>query len=152
MTRPEPAGDAGDRAPAPAGRKLTPADRLDLIRALAAGDARRSDLARRYGISRPYVTQFAQENARQIDAVRRDLDNEFAGLWIADKAKRIAAYEADHDLSAGGDYAAHYEQVRTRAQILRNVAEELGQLPRGNTAVIVPVVHVIEGIDTAQLT
>lgn len=138
--------------PAKTGPKLTPADRRQLQRDLATAETTRAALARKYGVSRPYITEFAKTFAREIDAIKADLGNEFAGLWIASKEQRLAAYERDYDTSEQGEYGAHYEQVRTRAQILRNVAEELGQLPsRGNTAIIVPVVHVVEGIDLDAL-
>jgi len=127
-------------------RKLTPADRRNLARQLAMGEIKRSQLARDYDVTTGYITQFAKQHQREIDAIRADLDNQFAGLWIADKEQRLAAYAADFELSAAGDYGAHYEQIRTRSAILRNVAEELGQLPtRSTTAIVVPVVHVIEG-------
>ena len=108
-------------------------------------------LARKYGVSRPAITQFARRNAAEIDAIKADLQAEFAGLWIAEKELRIARYEADLELSAEGDFAGHYEQIRTRTQILHNVAEELGQLPTRGNITVVPVQHVIVGIDTELL-
>ena len=135
------------------GPKLTPAQRRTLCRELATGERKRSQLARAYGVSAAYITKFARERDAEISAIRRELDNQFAGLWIADKEQRLAAYAADFDLSAGGEYAAHYEQIRTRAALLRNVAEELGQLPnRSTAAIIIPVVHVVEGVNLDELS
>lgn len=143
-------GPSGDSAKA--GPKLTAADRRALVRALATGERRRAQLARDYGVVPSYITWFARQHAREIDAVKAKLDDEFAGLWIAEKEKRIAAYQHDFEVSADGDYSAHYEQVRTRSGILRNVAEELGQLPnRSTAAVIIPVVHILENVDTDLL-
>ena len=144
--------DAAGKEIAERTRKLTPADKRQLCRELATGDRTRSQLARHYGVSPARITGFAKEHAREIDAIRADLDNQFAGLWIASKEHRIAAYQADFETSAEGDYSAHYEQVRTRTAILRNVAEELGQLPtRSTTAIIVPVVHQVIGVDLDAL-
>lgn len=133
-------------------RKLSASDRRQLARHLATGELRRAQLARQYGVSASYIGQFAKERAREIDAIRADLDDEFAGLWIASKEKRLAAYEREYETSEQGDYSGHFEQVRTRTAILRNVAEELGQLPtRATTAIITPVVHVIENVSLDDL-
>jgi hypothetical protein len=133
--------------------KLKPWDRRQLCRELAAGDVKRADLARRYGVSAAYITKFAKQHAAEIDDIRASLDNEFAGLWIASKAARIAAYQADLELSEDhAKYGSHYEHIRTRTQILKAVAEELGQLPPRQTVMVVPVVHVVEGVDLKDLT
>ena len=133
--------------------KLTPVQRRQLCRALAVNEVTRAQLARDYGVSRPAITQFAKRHGTEIEAIKARLDDEFAGLWIADKGNRLAAYQGDYDLSAEGEYAAHYEQIRTRTQILHNVAEELGQLPPRATVAVLPVVHVIRGdVDLDALT
>ena len=133
-------------------RKLTPFDRRSLQRDLAAAEATRAALARKYGVTRGYITQFANQYSREIAAIRADIDNEFAGLWIADKENRIVAYQQEYALAASDGRAAHHEWIKTRALILRQVAEELGQLPtRATTAIIVPVVHVVEGVDLDAL-
>lgn len=133
--------------------ELKPWDRRILCRELATGDMTRAQLARKYGINRSGITRFAQRYAAEIAAIKAQLDNEFAGLWIADKAARIAAYQADLEASEEhATYGSHYEQIRTRTAILRAVAEELGQLPPRATLTVMPVVHVIEGVDLEQLT
>lgn len=135
----------------PSGRKLTPFDRRDLQRALADGTETRAALARRFGVSGAYVTQFARQHAREIDDIKRDLDNEFAGLWIASKVNRVIAYQADFARTLTDAKASHHEWVKARAQILHQVAEELGQLPPRATVAVIPVVHVLEGVDTELL-
>jgi hypothetical protein len=132
-------------------RKLTPFDRRELQRLLADGTERRSALARRFGVSPSYVTQFAKTYAREIDDIRRDLDNEFAGLWIASKVNRVLALQAEYTRAAGSDKADHHEWIKARLQALHQAAEELGQLPPRATVAVVPVVHVIEGIDVDLL-
>lgn len=132
--------------------KLKPWDRRALCRELAAGDVKRAALARKYGVSGAYITKFAKQHAAEIDDIKADLDNQFAGLWIASKAARIAAYQADLEQSEDNDeFAGHFEQIRTRTQILRAVAEELGQLPPRATLTVMPVVHVVEGVDVEAL-
>ena len=130
---------------------VKPWERRQLCRELAAGELTRAQLARKYGINRSGITRFAQRHAREIDDIKANLDDEFAGLWIASKAARIAAYQADAERSEDGGYGSHYEQIRTRLQIYRAVAEELGQLPGRTTVTVVPVVHVVEGVDLEAL-
>lgn len=128
-----------------------PWERRQLCRELATGEQTRAALARKYGLSRGAITQFAQRHAREIDDIKAALDDEFAGLWVADKAARLAVYQADIEASADGPYSGHYEQVRTRQAGLRAVAEELGQLPPRATIAVVPVQHVLEGVDLEAL-
>jgi hypothetical protein len=122
-----------------------------LCRELAAGEVSRAALARRYGVVRSSITEFAQRHAAQIDLMKTQMDDQFAGLWIASKAHRIAAYQADYQASEGHPRWDHFEHVRVRTQILAAVAEELGQLPPRMQVSVMPVVHVIEGVDLEAL-
>jgi P27 family predicted phage terminase small subunit len=147
----EPADD-GNNSAQQNDMAVKPWERRTLCRELAAGDLTRTQLARKYGLNRSNITRFAQRHAREIDDIKAQLDNQYAGLWIADKANRIAAYQADLELSeADAEYGAHYEHIRTRKDILRAVAEELGQLPPRTTVVVTPVVHVLEGVNVDEL-
>lgn len=132
-------------------RKLTPFDRREIQRALADGTEKRSAIARRFGVTAGYITQFAKQYAREIDDIKRDLDNEFAGLWIASKVNRVIAYQNDFAKTLLDPKASHHEWVKARAQILHQVAEELGQLPPRATLTIIPVTHVVEGVDLEVL-
>lgn len=130
------------------GRKLNAGRQRQLCRDLATGEKSKRQLAREYGVSHQYLTKFGRQRAPEIEAIRGRLDDEFAGLWIADKAARMAAYEADFELSAGNEeFGGHYEHIRVRSQILRAAAEELGQLPPRQTVTVMPVIHVLEGVD-----
>ena len=131
--------------------KLKPWDRRALCRDLATAEQTRAALAVKYGISRSAVSHFAKANKAEIDAIKADLTNVYAGLWIADQVRRLAAYQADLELSEDGDYGSHYEQIRTRTAILKAVAEETGQLPARTTVTIIPVSHVYEGVDVEVL-
>jgi Trp operon repressor len=133
-------------------KKLTVAQRRTLCRELAVGEVTRAALSRKYGVSRPAITQFAKRHAAEIKTIQEDLDNEFAAQWIAQKELRVEQYQRDLELSAEGPFANHYEQIRTRGMILRNVAEELGQLPTRGNVTVVPVTHVVVGVDVDDLT
>ena len=135
-----------------AGRKLTPFERRKLQRAIADGERTRSQIARDYGVSASYVTQFAKRYALEIDRIKAALDDQFAGLWIADKESRMVAYQAEYATAAASDKANHHEWIKSRVAILHAVAEELGQLPPRATVVVQPVIHVIEGVDLDALT
>jgi transposase-like protein len=110
--------------------------RLKLIRALAAGEHSQAELARRHGVSPAAMSQFVRRHAERIAEVASKLDDEFAGLWVAEKAARIAHLQAQveqiadmlgaDDLRVGVSYA---EVARTQQQALRAIADELGQIP-----------------------
>jgi hypothetical protein len=128
----------------PERRRITGHEKLTLCRELATAGKTRAALAREYGISRGAMTEFAQRNAREIDAIKARLDDEFAGLWIARKAARIAEYQ--HDLERIADNP-HHEWVKARTAILKAVAEELGQLPPRVSVAVIPAQHVLIGVD-----
>lgn len=132
-------------------RRLTPFDRRKLQRAIAAGEKKRAQIARDFGVSASYVTSFARRYAFEIDQIKAELDNAFAGLWIADKESRILALQAEYVRAANADKADHHEWIKTRLMALHQAAEELGQLPPRATIAVMPVVHVIEGIDVELL-
>ena len=133
-------------------KRIAPWLRRTLCRELAAGEVKRAALARKYGVTPAAITLFAKRHGAEIDAIKRDLDDQFAGLWIADKAARIATYQADLEQSSTGGFGTHFEQIRTRTQILRAVAEELGQLPGKQPIISAVVQHIIVGVDLEQLT
>ena len=135
------------------GKPRIPPHRIhEACRLLAEAELTRAQIARRFGITRSAVSQFAKRHRDRIEQIRADLDNEFAGLWITRKANRLAGYEADFELAASHRNASHHEWVKARTQILHAVAEELGDLPsRNGTAVIIPVVHVLEAVDLEKL-
>lgn len=123
-----------------------------MVRLLAAEEISRSEIARRYDVTPSAVTQFANKHAEEIAAVRADMDNEFAGIAIADKKNRVSAYEqlyevatkptpkvapngklvremvTDPETGETTEVVVHEVDVRAAAGILKNVAEEMGQL------------------------
>lgn len=112
-----------------------------LIRELAGGEVTQTELAAKYGVTTAAMTYFKQRHADRIAEVRQNLDNEFAGLWAARKAARIDALQRDIEIADGlldpgspGDDGVLSEGpdpawARVKAQALRMIAEELGQIP-----------------------
>jgi hypothetical protein len=116
-----------------------------LIRELALTDATQVSLARKYDVTEGAITQFKQKHAEAIAAVRADADNEFAGILIAQKAARLAAYEEQHRIAMTptpkvsnkgtivfdpetGD-PVYEVNLGAANQTLKQAAEEMGQLP-----------------------
>lgn len=126
---------------------LKPWQRHKLLRELAAGEKTSAQLSREYGMSASGIREFKKRHRAEVDAIAAAAGDEFAGLWIADKGQRLAAYQADYEIAADDDKQSHHEWVKARTGILHAVAEETGQLPPRATVAIVPVVHIIEGVD-----
>lgn len=98
--------------------------RRALCRDLALSNVTQSDLAEKYGVTGGAITQFKQRNAQEIEAIRADSADEYAGLLLAQKQARIATYsEMIEDAHARGD-------AKTAGRLLRQIAEELGALPQ----------------------
>lgn len=146
---------ANRNATGPGLKKLRGHKKWQLIRLLASGNKTQKELGEQFGVSQATISQFNRNFADEIAAVKADLDDEFAGMWLAEKRSRVAEYEASLERSARNaelDPNPNWEkQVHTA---LRNVAEELGQLPtrfkvdHGDQTVRV----FVEGADTDKLT
>jgi len=134
-------------------------ERMALIRLLALGEKNAAELARERDVTASGIRAFARRYADEIEAVRTNIRDEYAGLWIAQKRERLTAYqqnaelitreiealadgrvtvhggesdgeEADDGADSLGDISGAIGRL-TRAydRALRSVAEELGQLP-----------------------
>lgn len=131
--------------------------RARLIHDLAADIATRAALAKEYGVNRASITRFATTWRPEIEHARRNIEDQYAALWIADKRARVATHQqvvehaldllnASDDAPAEGTEVAEVAPRAPRrrgagvdvstaelmAKIqagLRAVAEELGQLP-----------------------
>lgn len=119
--------------------------RLQLIRELALSDMTQTQLAGKYGVRQSSISEFAKRNAEQIQHARTHSADEFAGILIAEKARRLAAYEEIHNKAMeptpkitnkgtvvvdpeSGEFV--YEVNASAAMTaLKSVAEELGHLP-----------------------
>lgn len=97
-----------------------------LLRDFALGEKTGIQLAEEYGVSRNSITNFKKRYALEIEEIRNDLADEYAGLWVAEKKKRIAEYQEAAEKMASGKTPRNAEVL---VSILKAVAEELGQLP-----------------------
>lgn len=74
--------------------------RFQLQRDIAEGKLSPKELREKYGASAAGIRSFELRHKATIEAMRADIDNEFAGLWIAEKRQRVAAYERNAALIA----------------------------------------------------
>lgn len=149
------------------------------MRALATGNESIPELAKMFDATVGGIRAFAVRHAQKIAEIRENLEDQFAGLWIASKENRLAVYEKTIEESndeiqrilMGGrragepadDDAAEEPVVdtsdalarlhRTVHRAVRQSAEELGQLP-SRVAVTFegqPVRHEIVGVDVDKI-
>ena len=130
---------------------LKPAVQLALKRELAMRVPNKI-LAEKYGLSPMGISAFAKRHARAIDDIREHIEDEFAGLPLAQKRNRIAAYEDEVDRLLEDPRANHHEWSKARQMAYRSIAEELGQLPPRQQITVIPVQHVVIGVDPDDLT
>jgi predicted transcriptional regulator len=150
-----------------------------VVRLLAAAEISQTEIARRFNVSQPAVSQFASKHAEEIAAVREKMDDEFAGLAIASKVNRVAAYEElyevavkptpkiapngkivremikDPDTDELVEVTVNEVDVRSAAGILKNVAEEMGQLVQRSQVsgdMTTTTTYKIAGVDPSDLT
>jgi hypothetical protein len=130
-----------------------------LIHELARMEKTQQLLAQEYGVSESAVTQFKQRHQPEIEAVKLDIENEFAGLWVARKVNRLAELESDIERiiqTNAGDTVrmADAEILRTKAALLKQVADELGQIPNKSHVKIeaeTTVRYLMTGVDDEDL-
>lgn len=107
-----------------------------LIADLAAMEHTQVELAAKYGCAQSSISEFATRHAVEIDDKKRALADELHGLWIANKADRLAEYqqtvediETFIESTDMSDKEAR-EAVGIKLRALRAVADELGQVPQ----------------------
>lgn len=106
---------------------------LRLKRQLAEGRIKQVDLAAEYDVAESTIASFKATHKVEIAEIAADLDNEFAGLWAAQKAARIAEYM---DTIKVVDTALELQPLAQdrsglllrKQGALKAIAEELGQL------------------------
>lgn len=121
-----------------------------LIRDFALGEKTGVELAEIYGVSTTSISQFKKRHSLEIEEVRNNLADEYAGVWVANKLNRIKEYQTAAEKMASGATPRNQEVL---VSILKAVAEELGQLPaRSNTNIQAEqVVYQVVGIDVDDL-
>lgn len=129
--------------------------KIELIRKIATMEHTDTELAAQYNVAIRSIGRFRDRHMEEIVAVRADLNAQFAGLWVTDKAKRIAEYQADIDqlselaaLDGGELIDTMPDLVRLKHAAMRAVAEETGQLPaRMSIKVEGSIRHELIGVD-----
>lgn len=97
-----------------------------LIREFALGEKTGKQLSEQYGVSQTSISAFKKRYSLEIEEVRNNLADEYAGVWVAQKLARIQEYQQAAEKMATGYSPRNAEVLVT---ILKAVAEELGQLP-----------------------
>jgi|SRR5690606_10322564 len=117
-----------------------------LIRDFALGEKTGVQLAEQYGVSVTAISQFKKRHALEIEEVRNNLADEYAGVWVAQKINRIREYQQAAEKMAQGSTPRSAEVL---VSILKAVAEELGQLPARTQVQVnqANVTYEIVGID-----
>lgn len=122
-----------------------------LIRQLALNEATQTELAAEYGCTQSAISQFAKRHAAEIEYQRNRAADEWAGLWIADKRNRVAEYQSEVErINAALDNETDPQLLRAKVSVMRQVAEELGQLKQ-EIEVTGRLTYVVEGVDMGQL-
>lgn len=134
------------------GKRIRGRTALALMRDLALSDTPVVELAERYGFAPESISRFKTRNAEAIAEIKADEQSEIAGLWIARKRERIAAYQEqveriDDFLTDGAPTA---DLMRVQQAALRSVAEETGQL-RHQVETTQRITYAVEGIDPQAL-
>lgn len=106
--------------------------RHSMLRDLAEQKMSQNAIATKHGVTSGAMSLFARtpSNMVIIEEMRKNLEDKFAGIWIAQKEARILEYQQlvvdlEEALSGGADAAL----VRAKMIALKSVAEEMGQLP-----------------------
>jgi hypothetical protein len=126
-----------------------------LIHDLARMEKTNTQLAQHYGVAQSAISQFKKRHAAEIEEVKADMENEFAGLWIARKVNRIAEYQdtVESLVLMSEEGTLDTDAARVKIQVLKAVAEEMGHLP-AKTQVIVDqrrARYEIKGVDLEKL-
>lgn len=137
--------------------QLRPWQKVQLIRDIAGGEQTYAELAEKWDRGESTIAQFAMRNRPAIEQVKKANGDALAALWIAQKASRVAEYQADAERLADALLADALDVtdtpaalVRARALILRSVAEELGQLTH-KVDTTATVTYVVTGMDPEAL-
>lgn len=129
--------------------KLGGLKRYQVMREIAAGGQTQREIAEKYSVTQQSVSEFAQRYAVEIQEIRENMADEFAGLWITKKHNRLAMYEEiarealkptpkvtpagkvvrDVDPITGNVETVMEIDGRLAAQVAKQAAEEMGQLP-----------------------
>jgi hypothetical protein len=97
-----------------------------LIRDMALEEKTGAELARIYGVSPAAISLFKKRHLHEVEEIRENLADEYAGVWVARKLERIRSYQDAAEKMSSGESP---RQAEVLVGILKAVAEELGDLP-----------------------
>lgn len=107
-----------------------------IIQMLATNEFTVSAIAKKFGVSQPRISQFKSMFIEEIEFAKLQLDEATQDLWIANKTNRIEALqELYDDVDKIPDRERNSKHVQQMRGIMRDVASELGELPRPVTYV-----------------
>ncbi len=130
--------------------KLTKAwVRTELIRSLAEGKISQTDLAKRYGVGQSGIAEFKRRHAVDIERLKDSLNDEWADLWATKKRNRIAELECLFDTVSDGPLTPTV--IRELRGILRDIAEEMGDITNKNKVEVDVVRYEISGVSLENL-
>jgi transcriptional regulator with XRE-family HTH domain len=129
---------------------------LALKRDLADKKLSQTQLAEKYEVTQGAISEFGRRYKDDIDAIIADFDNEYAGIWAANKANRLTEYQADVDMiNEQLETVDNPRNLRTLLQFkqaaLRSIAEELGHLTQKVETKNSTTTYIVEGVDTEAM-
>lgn len=125
-------------------RRLNHEEKMAIVMELAVGKKSGLKIAADYGISDQRVSQIKKEYEQTISTVRSEYLDHVSAEAIKNQEWRLFQYARDLEKLDG---TWHPEWVKARSQILKNVADELGQAVPKTQITIRPTEHVLIGVD-----
>jgi transposase-like protein len=119
-------------------RRLSPEEKMTIILELAVGDKTGKQVAECHGISEQRVSQLKKEYQQTIAGMRHQYLEGITAEAIKNQEYRLVQYARDLEKL---DTQWHPEAVKARSQILKNVADELGQAVPKTQINIIPAQH-----------
>jgi predicted transcriptional regulator len=147
----------------------SPLHRRQVQELLAHENLTQQEIGDRYGVTQQAVSAFAKRHAETIRQIKENAADEFAGIMLAGKKNRLEAYQhlielaltptpkidnkGHHVTDTNGEHVYEVDG-KLAATVLKQIAEELGQLPNRLTLageVGVKTNYVIDGVSPDDL-
>jgi len=125
-------------------KKLSAIDEINMIHDLACTPLSQREIAKKYDVTPARVSQFKQEHLALIDQKMTEAWDNATGERVRSQEWRMREYEKD---LIKMDNKRSPEFVKVRAQILKQIAEEYGQIAPRTQIAIIPAQHIVIGVD-----
>lgn len=129
-------------------KRLSPEEKMQIVLQLAIGDKTAKAVAEEHGISAQRISQIKQEYQQVIHGVKNQYLEGITANAVKNQEWRLTQYARDLEKL---DSQWHAEAVKARSQILKNVADELGQAVPKTQINIIPVEHKYIGVAIEEL-